>query len=74
MHCYEDMNQTLEIETVFLGKSSRVEVIGQYLLEQQNRLFVSRTGKSCFENNNSVAAKEEGPEEQKGPEEQEEQK
>lgn len=59
MQCYEKMDQTLEIETVFQGSSPRVEIIGQYLLEQQDRLFASQTEMRYSKNVNMAAVNSE---------------
>ena len=59
MQCYEKMDQTLEIENVFQGSSPRVEIIGQYLLEQQDRLFVSQTEMRYSKNGNMAAVNSE---------------
>ena len=36
----------MEIVSVFRGKGSLVEVIGQYLLEQQDEIFASQSERS----------------------------
>lgn len=57
MQRYEKMDQTLEIETVFRGSAPRLELIGQYLLERQDRLFASQTEKRYSNNGNMAAVK-----------------
>lgn len=43
MQCYEQMSKILEIEAVFQEKGRRIERLGQYLLEQQNRVLADQT-------------------------------
>jgi hypothetical protein len=56
MQIYVHQNQIIEIESVFRGNGSRIDAIGQYLLEQQDRLFAKESEKCDTIQGNMAAA------------------